>query len=145
MRRTAVSHRSVSASVSAARFAGSRIDIPANATSLRLSIQRISPAGTFKLYASTGNPPRFRATERPPIRAEELTPDVDGRITWSPDGDPVLPRCETLYLAVITEDLSSINAALFQLTAELETDGTSASCDAVVDAGGTGQHHSGYQ
>ncbi len=107
-----------------------RVDVPADATSVRLSLTRLSAGGTFRVIATTGEaPPRFRATARPPLRGEELTPDVDGRIVWSPGGAPDLPRCETLQIAVLTDDLATVGAALYQIAAEIERDGSGARCD----------------
>lgn len=118
-----------------------RVDIPADATALILRLQRVSAQGTFEVYGKVGDPPpRFRATTRPPLRSDfALSPDRDSRIVLTRETDPELPRCETLHLAIITTDLSTVGAALYQIQATLEREGTETSCapDAgpMVDAG----------
>ncbi|MGE0786855.1 MAG: MYXO-CTERM sorting domain-containing protein [Sandaracinaceae bacterium] len=116
-----------------------RIDVPADATSLRLSLVRVSPAGTFSIHSAADVIPRYRAAGSPQIRADDhLTLDAEGRVVWMRDGTPTLPRCSTLYIAVITEDLATIGGALFEMRAQLERDGTETSCDPIPDAGVSG-------
>lgn len=45
------------------------------------------------------------------------------------DGDPALPRCETLYVAVVTNNLASIQQSLYTVTANLVRSGLDESCD----------------
>jgi hypothetical protein len=78
------------------------------------------------------------------IASLELGLDARGRGAIERDGDPPLPRCETLYLAVQVEDLQSEGPSLFTVRAELETSGREEVCpepdagvqrDAGADAG----------
>jgi hypothetical protein len=66
------------------------------------------------------------ASRRPPLLAQgTLRPGQ----TLVRDGDPPLPRCQTLYVAVVTDNLDAIGASLYEVTANLVTSGVAESCD----------------
>lgn len=112
-----------------------RIDVPPDATALRVRIERLTPNGTYRLYSREGAPVRFVASRRPPLLASgEHAPDARGEVVIDRDSDPPLPRCETLYLAVVTEDLRTAGPSLYQVSAELERSGLDEPCTA-PDAG----------
>ncbi len=105
------------------------IDIPADALSLRISVTSMGGNGHYHVYGRTGRPPRFAPARRPPLVAPiDLRLDVHGHALIDRASDPPLPRCETLYLAVLTEDLSSAGASLFSVSAELERSGRDEPC-----------------
>ncbi|HJL19268.1 MAG TPA: hypothetical protein RMH99_26625 [Sandaracinaceae bacterium LLY-WYZ-13_1] len=111
------------------------IEIPPDATALRLRIERLSFSGEYRIFTREGAPIRFVASRRPPVLASgEHAPDDDGLVVIDRSSEPPLPRCETLYVAVVTEDLRTAGAALYQVSAELERSGLDEPCGA-PDAG----------
>lgn len=108
-----------------------RIDVPADALSLTLSIRSLGRVtGRYRLYARAGEPVSFSAEAG--LQAT-LEPEAGVAIARAD-----LPRCDALYIAVVQTDLDSVGPSLFELDAELETSGLTEACtdpDAGSDAG----------
>lgn len=107
-----------------------RIDIPADAERLNINVADLMGSarrGEYTLHYRIGAPVRFVGTRRPPyLRTGELRP---GQVL-TPDSDPPLPRCETMYIGITTDNLDSIQAALFEVNANLAVSGdASATCE----------------
>lgn len=114
-----------------------RLDVPADATSVVISVRNVSVRrGEYTLHASTGAPPRARIAERPPLRADaDFELDVDGRVVITRDGEYPLPRCETMYLGLVTTNLATIGQAVYQIQASVERSGEETACPSAEDAG----------
>lgn len=104
-----------------------RIDIPADAERLNINVSTLTAGGAeYTLYYRAGGPVRFIASRRPPVIADgSLRPGE----ALTRDGDPALPRCETLYVAVVTNNLRDVQAALYEVTANLVRSGLDESCE----------------
>ncbi|MCA9608020.1 MAG: hypothetical protein KC619_20570, partial [Myxococcales bacterium] len=104
-----------------------RIDIPADAERLNINVTTLTAgAADYTLYYRTDGPVRFVASRRPPVLSQgTLRPGE----AMTRGGDPALPRCQTLYVALVTDNLRDIQASLFEVTANLVRSGMDESCD----------------
>jgi len=112
-----------------------RIEIPADAERLNVNVADLMGSarrGEYTLHYRLGAPVRYVGTRRPPyLQTGELRP---GQVLTR-DSDPPLPRCETMYIGITTDNLEAIQASLFEVNANLVVSGdSSATCDA-PDAG----------
>lgn len=124
-----------------------RVDVPADATRLVITIESATfGEPDFLLHTRVGAPVRFVPSRTPPVVANgSLDPDARGRVVLTRETETPLARCETLYIAVVTENLRTVNAALYRIQATLEQSGLDESCEdppteedasaPVVDAG----------
>ncbi len=116
-----------------------RLEIPADAERLNINIADLTAApGEYTIHWRAGAPVRFIASRRPPVLAEgTLRPGE----AMDPDSAPPLPRCQTMYIAITTDNLASVEQTMYQVTANLVRSGLAASCEepdagsADVDAG----------
>ncbi|NOY93030.1 MAG: hypothetical protein GXP55_17740 [Deltaproteobacteria bacterium] len=113
-----------------------RIDVPADATRLTLNIQKLTFAGRYGLYLRVGEPALFRSTRRPPLVADGEFPSTS-EVVLDASSELPLPRCQTLYIGIISEDLTDVGQSIYQLQATLERSGdASATCpEPLMDAG----------
>ncbi len=125
-----------------------RIDVPADAEALNINVSNLTAGGgEYTLHYRLDGPVRFVASRRPPVLAQgTLRPGQ----TLVRDGDPPLPRCQTLYVAVVTDNLGAIEASLYEVTANLVRSGVDESCEepdagppAVADGGPGGDPDAG--
>ncbi|MBX3272902.1 MAG: hypothetical protein KF729_21750 [Sandaracinaceae bacterium] len=109
-----------------------RIAIPADAVSLHVGVTSLTiPGGAYSIAYRVGAPVRFLASRRPPYIANgTLRPGE----RLARDTDPPLPRCETLYLAIVTDNLADVQQALYEVRANLVRSGLDEACE-VPDAG----------
>lgn len=104
-----------------------RIDIPADAQSLNINVSNLTMGGgEYTLYYRTDGPVRYVASRRPPVIAQGSLRPGQAMIR---DGDPPLPRCQTLYVAVVTDNLGAIEASLYEVTANLVRSGIDETCE----------------
>jgi len=112
-----------------------RIDIPADAERLNINISDLTAAsGEYTIHWRSGGPVRFVASRRPPVLAEGTLRPGQALDRMS---DPPLPRCQTMYIAITTDNLASVQQTIYNVTANLRTSGLTESCedpDAGVDA-----------
>ncbi len=123
------------------------IAIPADATGLTIDVVPATMAGEHTLFLRDGESLRFVGSD---LRFDtEIPVDTESRAVELGAGDPhPLPRCQTLYLALRTEDLGTAGESVYSLRATLETSGdpdaecpelpVDAGVDAAVDAAGDG-------
>lgn len=117
-----------------------KIDIPADATSLRVSIESLTAAGRYNLHMRVGEPTRRRAGRTPPVVAD-LSGGPVLLLNETELAEVPLPRCDTVYISVETTDLLDQGPSLFRLTTSLSLSETPRECPAdepdagVVDAG----------
>lgn len=117
-----------------------RIDIPPDADSLTIDVTDLSArAGEYTIHWGTDGPIRFVASRRPPVIADGSMAAGDALTRSS---DPPLPRCQTLYFAIRTDNLATAQQTLYEVTAHIALSGASETCEAldggpppVVDAG----------
>jgi len=121
-----------------------RIELPADATRLSLNIQKLTAAGRYGLYLRVGQPALFRSTRHPPLVADGEYPSVTN-VVLDGSSDLPLPRCQTLYIGIVAEDLTDRGPSVYQIQAELTRSGdASATCPepamdgGVADAGADG-------
>lgn len=110
-----------------------RVDLPADATALRL---RFEPASSVRVHVREGEPVQLLEGSPPQIAStSDYGADEQGELVVDRRSDPPLPRCATLYLAVVAEDLRTSGASLFEVTAELERSGAEEPCAGARAAG----------
>ncbi len=105
-----------------------RLPIPEDATAVRVRIRSLSSAGDYVLFVKRFERPLFRLTRRPPLIADEQ------HETLNEIEIDDLPRCSDLYLSVITRDLLTRGASVFELVADVDLGGTEG-CSELPDAG----------
>ncbi|MBJ72114.1 MAG: hypothetical protein CMN31_12365 [Sandaracinus sp.] len=112
------------------------IDIPADATRLTLNLQKRTFAGTYDLYVRDGERVRYVGARMPPLVADASFTGV-GEVELTETSEHALPRCQTLYMAIVATDLTTSGQSLYELTADLETSGDAdAECPELpMDAG----------
>lgn len=106
-----------------------RIDVPADATSLRIAMGRLTFAGRYTLHVRVGNAVRV---------ASRIVSNysVAGDVLLDASSELPLPRCQTVYVAVQVDDLDTAGESLYEIHAELTRSGDgSATCPDVPDGG----------
>ncbi len=106
-----------------------RVDIPADATSFKVQMSRLTVTGQWDVYFRVGDPPQYRTGRTPPLVHDYVAPGFTEVTFTEGDAEFPLPRCQTLYLAIVTTDLMSRGESLYNLYTDLETSGDpSAEC-----------------
>lgn len=111
-----------------------RIDIPVDATSLTLRIGRQTFAGSYTLHVRSGAPVRVASRI---ISSFSAPLGNSGDLVLSDAGGAfVLPRCQTLYIAVQVDDLTTAGQSLYGIQSFLTRSGDPAArCPELPDAG----------
>jgi hypothetical protein len=99
-----------------------RIDVPADARALHLSLAATENRGRYRLYVRRGEPVLFEPSGRPMIVAD-ASYAVDGELTLGESDEAPLARCTTLHFAIQTEDLAEVGPSMFTIRAELTRGG----------------------
>ncbi len=117
------------------------IAIPADATRLTLDVVPATPNGEHTIFLRDGRSLRFSGVSL--VGDAEIPVDPELRaitLTLADDPHP-LPRCQTLYIGLRTDDLDATGQSVYSIRATLETSGDAgAMCpdppppDASVDA-----------
>lgn len=106
-----------------------RVDVPADATSLKFQMSRLTLAGQWDVYFRVDTPPQYRTGRTPPLVHDFAAPGFTEVTFTEGDADFPLPRCSTLYLAIVSTDLMSRGENVYTLYSDLETSGDpSAEC-----------------
>jgi hypothetical protein len=97
-----------------------RIDVPADATALRLRVAPRTANGIYALHLRGGLPvgvdaERTYAAARIPVESGEVLLDASSALA--------LPRCSTLYIAIESTDLQTRGQSLYRIEAVLERSG----------------------
>jgi hypothetical protein len=110
-----------------------RIDVPADATELRLFIGRFTVSGSYTLHVRPEVPVRVASR----IVSSYSAPIGNrGELVLSSSSDFVLPRCATLYVAVQVDDLTTAGQSLYNISASMTRSGDpAATCPTPPDAG----------
>ena len=113
-----------------------RIDVPADATELRLFIGRLTFSGSYTLHVRPEVPVRVASR----IVSSYSAPIGNrGELVLSASSDYVLPRCATLYVAVQVDDLTTAGQSLYNISAAMTRSGDpGATCPTAPDAGSGG-------
>jgi len=113
-----------------------RIEVPADATRLTLDVSKLTFAGSYGMYLRVGEAPLFRMARRVPLVADGEYP-TSPQVVLDASSDLPLPRCQTVYIGLIAEDLTTVGQSVYQIQATLERSGDpSATCpEPVVDGG----------
>ena len=119
-----------------------RIDIPADAAKLTLYLVPLTDSGSYTYYLRDGQPARFVAGRRPPLVHD--TSIEAARMVELDDGSVhPLPRCETLYIALIADDLHTVGESAYRLTAVLDRTGEPTEPCTTSEDGGVGPGDAG--
>jgi len=121
-----------------------RVDVPADATSLKVQMSRLTVTGQWDVYFRVGEPPQYRQGRTPPL-INDFAAAGFTEITFDESSELPLPRCGSLYFAIVSTDLLSRGESVYNLYSNLETSGdTEAECpeppapDLGVSDGGVG-------
>lgn len=99
-----------------------RVDVPADATSLKIQMSRLTVTGRYDLYFRVGEPPQYQTGRTPPVIHDFASPGFV-EVTFDGDSELPLPRCDSLYFAVVSTDLLSRGESIYNLYTDLETSG----------------------
>ena len=109
-----------------------RIDIPADAERLSFMVNDLGlRRGDYTIHWHSDGPVRFVQSRRPPVIAEGSLAPGDALTRTS---DPPIPRCKTLYMTIRTDNLSEVQQAIYEVSAQLSRSGIEETCDD-LDAG----------
>jgi MYXO-CTERM domain-containing protein len=111
-----------------------KIDVPPDATGVRVRIRRLTAAGRYSLHARVGRPIFVRPAARPSIRSDGELGEASSHLIDDLSVPP-LPRCATLHLGVEVTDLNTAGQSLYEISAELMRTGGPAVCPDPPDAG----------
>lgn len=112
------------------------IAIPADATRLTLQIRHRTVAGRYSLFVRDSEPLRFNVARRPPLLHDAAFEGFTEVVLEADGGAHPLPRCDTLYMALRVDDLTSAGQSIYEIVAELERSGDpDARCPDAPDAG----------
>ncbi len=118
------------------------LEVPADATKVTLHLDKLTLAGRYTVVLRNDQPLRFVASRRPPLLHDTVL-EAEGDVEIS-DAEHPLPRCGTLYLALVAEDLNTRGESAYRLRASIDRSGDpDAACpggegDAGADGGGAG-------
>ncbi|UJR79624.1 MYXO-CTERM sorting domain-containing protein [Sandaracinus amylolyticus] len=106
-----------------------RIDVPVDATSLRIAMTSLTRNGQYRLHLLEDQPVRVNAAR---VTAQAAVPVEGGAVVLDESTTYRLPRCKTLYFAIESVDLRRRGQNLYTVQATLERSGDpSAECPVV--------------
>ncbi|AKF07773.1 MYXO-CTERM sorting domain-containing protein [Sandaracinus amylolyticus] len=106
-----------------------RIDVPVDATSLRIEMTSLTRNGQYTLHLLEGSPVRVNAVR---VSAQAAVAVEGGAVVLDERSEYALPRCKTLYFAIESVDLRRRGQNLYTVRATLERSGDpSAECPVV--------------
>ena len=97
------------------------LEIPADATEVRLHLRRLTLAGRYTYYFRNDEALRFVASRRPPLINDASVPG-DALVTIDAASAHPLAPCSTLYIGLTVDDLSD-GESLYEIRAELDRSG----------------------
>lgn len=105
-----------------------RVDVPADATSLKIQMSRLTITGQWDVYFRVDTPPQYQTGRTPPVIHDFAAPGFT-EVTFTEDSELPLPRCGSLYFAIVSTDLMTRGESVYNLYSNLETSGDpSAEC-----------------
>ncbi len=107
-------------------------------------MSRLTITGRYDLYFRVGEPPQYQTGRTPPVIHDFAAPAFTEYV-FDENSELPLPRCESLYFAIVSTDLLSRGESVYNIYSDLETSGdASAECpeppapDLGVGDGGVG-------
>ncbi|MDQ3038180.1 MAG: M4 family metallopeptidase, partial [Myxococcota bacterium] len=97
-----------------------RIDVPADARSLTLDVGRLTFSGAYAVHVRVLGPVRVNIAR---VTSDIRIP-VSGTIRFDADSELPLPRCQTMYIAIESTDLSTAGQSVYTIRAALERTGS---------------------
>ncbi|MEM9072654.1 MAG: M36 family metallopeptidase [Myxococcota bacterium] len=116
------------------------IEVPPNAQSITFRLDSATGAGQYDVFVRNNSRVRYVGSRRPPLQAD-ATFEGARVIRISRGTEHPLPRCGTIFLAIIATDILTRGPSIYELSATVETsDDVDNTCpdpdmDAGVDAG----------
>lgn len=108
-----------------------RIDVPADARSLTITMGRLTFTGQYGLHFRTAGHVRVNVARV----ISDARVDAGGAVRLDERSAYPLPRCQTLWIAVESTDLRTSGQSVYTIRAELERTGAAGAMCPALDAG----------